>query len=374
MPGKRPFGSTLLGRSLLIAGAVLTALLCLEIGARIVAALDRNYLDELVSGRHVRRAGEELTLADLLRVVANPRIVYALQPGARGTFRGAPATINSYGIRDAERPVEKRPGVFRIVGLGDSHMFGWGVPREETFLTQLESLVERTRPGGVEVWNLAVPGYNTVQEVQTFAETRDELDADAVILNWVANDMDLPNFLQESPSVWSLRKSFLREVVRRRRARRKGRHPMPLGLVAVEQDPKTGRYRPPPADVPERFRPLAGTENMLAALDRLGQLAKERGITPVLLLNWDDYAGRLAGRSRDVLPAWVRQLARRCASNGYVVVDPQDRITDYLLRHRLGNQALWVTPTDSHTSALRHRLVAEELVDSLGATGILPRR
>jgi hypothetical protein len=370
----RPFVKRVFLRSLLIGGAVLAALLCLEIGARIVATLDRNYLDELVSGRHARRTRGELTLADLLRVVTNPRIVYALQPGANGTFRGAPVAINSHGVRDVERPAEKRAGVFRIVGLGDSHMFGWGVRREETFLAQLESRLEPPGRGPVEVWNLAVPGYNTVQEVETLAETIDHLDPDAVILQWVANDMDLPNFLQEPPPVWSLRKSFLREVVRRRRARRKGRHPPPLGLVAVEQDPETGRYRLPPAGVPERFQPLAGTENMLAALDRLGRLANARRVTPILLLNWDDYGARLAGRSRDALPRWVRDLARRSAANGYLVVDPQDRITDHLLRHRLGNEALWVTPTDSHTSPLRHRLTADELVDTFRAAGILAGR
>src|SRR4051794_26480600 len=37
-------------------------------------------------------------------------------------------TINSRGLREAEIPYEKAPGTYRILALGDSLTFGWGVP------------------------------------------------------------------------------------------------------------------------------------------------------------------------------------------------------------------------------------------------------
>ena len=36
--------------------------------------------------------------------------------------------INSKGLRDAETPYDKSPGTYRIVLLGDSRTFGFGVP------------------------------------------------------------------------------------------------------------------------------------------------------------------------------------------------------------------------------------------------------
>ena len=68
--------------------------------------------------------------------------------------------INSKGIRDTETSYEKPKGVFRIVLLGASCTFGFGVPVEKHFSTLLEGYFE-----SVEVINMGVSGFGVDQEL-----------------------------------------------------------------------------------------------------------------------------------------------------------------------------------------------------------------
>lgn len=49
--------------------------------------------------------------------------------------------INAHGTRGPEFSVQKPPGTFRILSLGDSRTFGWGLAEEETYSRQVEKLV-----------------------------------------------------------------------------------------------------------------------------------------------------------------------------------------------------------------------------------------
>jgi GDSL-like lipase/acylhydrolase family protein len=357
-------------RIALVALSIVTSLLVLELAVRIVAAFDRNYLDEVVA-RQAPTPGRELTLADLVRPNADDLIVYGLRPGAQGRFLGQPVAINSLGMRDGERTLERRPGTFRIVGLGDSHMFGWGVRGDETFPALLEkSLAQHFAGRSFEVWNLAVPGYNSVQEVETFATKARAIGPDLVIVNWVGNDMDLPSFLAKRPEVYSLRRSFLLELIRRRARAWRGKR-VKSSLVPVEFDEHTRRSNPKVEKVPERYRPLLGTENMMRALDRLAELAREYRIRPVVLFDWNSpQADPAKAESHDPSRMAVK---RRCAAQGYLVVDTEDRVLRYLKDHHLDASALRISDSDPHPSVLRHRLIAEELFESLVGSGLIER-
>lgn len=79
---------------------------------------------------------------------------------------------NSLGYRDDERPIEARPGVFRIVCLGDSCTYGTGVHEQDRFSNRLEKLLNATVTADgqsssgprYEVLNFGHSGYNTRQE------------------------------------------------------------------------------------------------------------------------------------------------------------------------------------------------------------------
>lgn len=78
------------------------------------------------------------------------------RPGAVSSIEGQRTTINAMGYRGPVHPHERTPGRPRLLVLGDSVAFGFGVADEETFSAGLER-------HGYEVVNLAVPGYGTDQ-------------------------------------------------------------------------------------------------------------------------------------------------------------------------------------------------------------------
>ncbi len=67
----------------------------------------------------------------------DPLLGWSYRPSSRGvssaTGQSVEYVINSFGYRGPERGYEKPKGTFRIVVLGDSRTFGFGVPIERHF-------------------------------------------------------------------------------------------------------------------------------------------------------------------------------------------------------------------------------------------------
>jgi lysophospholipase L1-like esterase len=80
---------------------------------------------------------------------------------------------------------------FTIVGLGDSIMYGVGQKREQTYLEQARHALAEHGAGAVDVVNLAVPGYNTLQEDAVHRELGDRLAANLVLLHYWSDDARL---------------------------------------------------------------------------------------------------------------------------------------------------------------------------------------
>jgi lysophospholipase L1-like esterase len=67
-------------------------------------------------------------------------------------------------MRNPEVPVEREPNDFRVLCLGDSITFGWGVRYEEAYPTLLADLLREARPGReIHVMNAACSGYSAHQ-------------------------------------------------------------------------------------------------------------------------------------------------------------------------------------------------------------------
>ncbi len=92
----------------------------------------------------------------------DPHLGWALAPGVRATSKrtGNRVTycINEKGLRDDDVPYEKPEGAFRVVLLGDSRSFGFGVPIEQHFSRILEGYFDN-----LDVINMAVDGYGIDQ-------------------------------------------------------------------------------------------------------------------------------------------------------------------------------------------------------------------
>lgn len=94
----------------------------------------------------------------------DPRLGWALEANAEGSSERTGYRIdyrtNARGLRDDDAPYEKPPGTYRIVLLGDSRTFGFGVPVEKHFSRLLEGYFR-----DLEVINLGVSGYGVDQEL-----------------------------------------------------------------------------------------------------------------------------------------------------------------------------------------------------------------
>jgi len=118
----------------------------------------------------------------------NPALTYELRPGAEGRFWDSHVRINQDGFRDGDYTRERRPGVARIVALGDSITFGNKLEYEDTWCKQLEVLLAESGTP-TEVLNLGVGGYDTRHEVEFLAQTGLVFEPDCVVVAYCINDL-----------------------------------------------------------------------------------------------------------------------------------------------------------------------------------------
>ncbi|MGC4099463.1 MAG: GDSL-type esterase/lipase family protein [Nitrospira sp.] len=117
------------------------------------------------------------------------QLVFRHKPSWETRYGNVLVTYNERGLRD--RPIlPKVPNEYRVLALGDSVTFGWGVDQDKTFAARLESLLPSRLHRPVRVINSGVGGYNTVQEVTYFKQDGIALQPDLVLLTYVQNDID----------------------------------------------------------------------------------------------------------------------------------------------------------------------------------------
>ncbi len=115
------------------------------------------------------------------------RLGWAHVPNQRGRFTQLSFSVevanNSRGLRDDEYPLE-RTDRKRMLVLGDSFTWGFGVEHEERFSEVLES----SHPDW-EIINAGVSSYGTDQQFLYFKDSGKEYDPDLVLLLFVPNDL-----------------------------------------------------------------------------------------------------------------------------------------------------------------------------------------
>ena len=121
-----------------------------------------------------------------------------------GWFAGVPVHINRLELHDErEYDLAKGSNTFRILVLGDSVTFGHGSVGEHTYPYLLEQRLKAWRPQvDWQVWNAAVPGYNTAQELAHLLEVGPTFQPDLVIVGFFENDL-IGNYEVSSPGAAS---------------------------------------------------------------------------------------------------------------------------------------------------------------------------
>jgi lysophospholipase L1-like esterase len=119
-------------------------------------------------------------------VVGDPILDWRYVPNSERREGRVEYRYNAAGFRDRDHAIEKPPGTFRLVVIGDSVAEGFGVEWPGVFASLLQS---RLGPR-CEVINVAASGLNTPQEVHLLEQVGLRYGPDVVIVNFVLNDVD----------------------------------------------------------------------------------------------------------------------------------------------------------------------------------------
>jgi lysophospholipase L1-like esterase len=116
----------------------------------------------------------------------------ALKPNVRTTLLGHEVVINSQRMRNRETTVAKPNGTYRILVLGDSVAFGWGVAEADCFPRRIEGRLQRAGFAGgksIEVINSAVPGWAPHDEILFLEHQGLGYQPDLVLMTLINNDI-----------------------------------------------------------------------------------------------------------------------------------------------------------------------------------------
>jgi hypothetical protein len=103
---------------------------------------------------------------------------------------------NSLGFRDSEH-LKKRPeDITRVVIIGDSFTYGWGVDQDQAYPALLEPLLDGAGDRQYEIFNMGIPDTGTV-EARQIAQVAMTFDPQIIVLamlledRWAVNGNDL---------------------------------------------------------------------------------------------------------------------------------------------------------------------------------------
>jgi lysophospholipase L1-like esterase len=148
---------------------------------------------ELAARSWVERRGDPLDRA-LSVLELDARLGWRQRAGLDRLFYGHPLRTNELGLRD--RPLREAAAARRrILVLGPSSTFGWGVAEEETYARRLERLLQ-----DVAVVNAGEIGYSVWQGLSLYRDGGlRALKPDVVVIAYGLNDVDRYRFAFDSP-------------------------------------------------------------------------------------------------------------------------------------------------------------------------------
>jgi lysophospholipase L1-like esterase len=271
------------------------------------------------------------------------------KPNLRGLTAGVLFETNSWGFRGPERSRDKPPGVFRIVVIGDSVTMGWGALYEHTYAARLER--ELNGAGSTqryEVLNIGLSGLNTHWAVSRFEKLGLRFDPDMVIYGHTLNDIEGPSYRKTRDD------SFLHSLQFRHSSIYLVRVLGPRWLSLRELiHPPEGSYIHELDD--NYFRNPDAWNYVLAALDRLAAISRQRDICAVVLIHT-----RLNFlRFFHPFHRLYRAVSAAAEERGLFVIP-----SAHLFLGRSPPE-LWVNPFDPHPNAEGHQLLAEALSSGL---------
>jgi lysophospholipase L1-like esterase len=268
-----------------------------------------------------------------------PGLSHEHVPNSQAKLMGVDISINGLGLRSPHEPAKLASDTHRVLMLGNSVTFGWGVDEKNMFTTVAErKLNENGQSPRTAILNAGIGNVNTRQELLLMKKLLDEVRPQVVILHYFVDDAEV---MEPGKQSWILKNSLLAAMtyIRYRQA-----------LFSIK--PKTGSlgdyylglYKP---DAP-------GWSDVQKAIDDIRYTCAERGIKFGILLQPDLH---------DLHPESPQAKALKAAElffRGQKI--PCHHTSEALMAASKGvAQNLWVAPDDAHPNALGHRTMGVEL-------------
>lgn len=309
---------------------------CLEGFTRLF--LDNGYQFDLEMWKYAK---------EIKRISANPEIGHEHTPYSHAFLMGTDVAINSKGLRNRETQYSHPDGTIRIMMLGDSLTFGWGVREEETFARRLESILNGT---GIktEVINAGVGNYNTSMEVAYFLSEGYKYNPDVVVLNYFINDAEkTPTYdvskIDKYSASWIYFASRLDIIARYAKAEHK----------ANWEEYYNSLY--------DTKSPLSGWNSVEESFGKLVVFCRKKGIKLVFVVYPE---------IRRLSPYPFQPITEKIEA---LVTHHEVPFIDmiYVIKDQ-NPSSLWVTPLDPHPNAKADALFAKGLSERLVSQGIIP--
>lgn len=342
----------LLYRCLLAGVSSLIALILAEAACRLL-------IPERTSIRFQQDVDElqDLKLGEASRMIQNDaELFWKLVPGTRIPEDAWPffgIISNGQSLReDHEIPVEKPAGQTRILFLGDSCTFGYGVALDEAFPHVVESILREKYGGKVECINAGVPGYTQFQGYRYLATEGLRHQPDLVVLNFGWNDSGMWDHLGDRDH-----HAILQAM----------EPPPPLRASRICQLLWGHWNKPDQSGTGGKMRPRLLPSEFAETLEQIHTLLEQRDI-PLLILVWPMKANTDPGVPADARFELQGEMTRFGQAHPISEDPPVGGLVDLVplgrkLVREHGAQAVYFDA--GHVTPMAHRAIAEAITDHL---------
>jgi len=311
----------------------------------------------------IRKRQADANFAPLVRFTGDAELYYELQPGLDLDFHGSRVVTDAAGCRvpsrprphDAACPAGAAP--LRVAVVGPSTTFGYKLPIEQSYPELLVPRLERLWRRPVELRNVSVPGYASVQEARVFTDRVLPWRPDLVLWHYDHRDAYppiVPGDRIELPPEYGdnvLHCATLKLLRRRRQL---------AALEALRGD--AGGQQ-----LAEGYI-VGGSlwDRHLRALSEVGAQAREQGI-PVVLVLFDAFV-QPGEKGRQHFAALHERLVPLLSGFGFRVLDLFPQYQSEMERRGWKDLRAWwrsVEPLDGHPNAAGHAFLAQAVADFL---------
>jgi lysophospholipase L1-like esterase len=260
---------------------------------------------------------------------------------------------NIFGFRSRHERVARRPGVRRVLVLGDSYTWGDKIASSDSIWS---AEVERTLSadphlGPVEVINMAHLGWSLANEAELLRRLGWQFDPDLVVIQFLGNDAQpsSPNFGTRLPPTLTIVPARFRQGALANSAL----------LHLLEW-----RFASTVDFAATHFHPdSTGWKQLRQALQEIGDSAQRRRV-PVLLVQFPWF--RAGGANLPVARHYAR-VAQAAWNAGILVLD----LTPAYAAQGAGGRRWWATPYDPHPNVAAHHVAAAAIAGEIRARGLL---